>query len=331
MNEAIHIFMGSMNIVGKSGVGKAVLHQKEHLAHQGINANAKGFFGSDIIHFNTVFPDSLIAAFVARLIGKKVIYYGHTTMEDFKNSFKGSNLVAPLFKQWIRLCYKQAHVIITPTEYSKSLLDSYNLKRPVVALSNGIDLDYWGRDNNDRAHFRAKYNISQDAKVVVSVGHYIERKGIIEFVELAKAMPDVEFYWFGYTNLALVPSQIADAIKSAPENLKFPGYITSEELREAYHGSDAFCFMSHEETEGIVVLEALASGTPTIVRDIGVYDGWLFDGKNALKCNDNHEFKSALEHVLTSDCKSLTEGGLATARERSYDAIGAKLLTIYNM
>ena len=331
MIKAIHIFMGSMNIVGKSGVGKAILHQKEHLAHQGIISNEKGFFGSDIIHFNTVFPDSLVAAVVARILGKKVIYYGHTTMEDFKNSFKGSNLVAPLFKQWIRLCYKQAHVIITPTEYSKSLLDSYNLKRPVVALSNGIDLEFWAADNRDSEHFREKYNISQNKKVVVSVGHYIERKGIIEFVELARSMPDVEFYWFGYTNLALVPSKIANAIKSAPKNLKFPGYITSDELREAYHGSNAFCFMSHEETEGIVVLEALASGTPTVVRDIGVYDGWLFNGKNAIKCNSNDEFKTALEHVLGSDCSRLVKGGLETARKRSYEAIGAKLLTFYNI
>ncbi len=51
-----------------------------------------------VVHMNTVFPDSVIAAFIAKMQKKKVIYYGHSTMEDFKNSFIGSNLAAPIFK-----------------------------------------------------------------------------------------------------------------------------------------------------------------------------------------------------------------------------------------
>ena len=50
-----------------------------------------------VVHMNTVFPDSVIAAFIAKMQKKKVIYYGHSTMEDFKNSFIGSNLAAPIF------------------------------------------------------------------------------------------------------------------------------------------------------------------------------------------------------------------------------------------
>lgn len=46
-----------------------------------------------------------------------------------------------------------------------------------------------------------------------------------------------------------------------------------------------FCFMSHEETEGIVVLEALACCIPVLVRDIPVYEDWLADGKNVLRWN----------------------------------------------
>ena len=75
-----------------------------------------------IVHINTVFPDSLLAALAARLSGKKVVYYAHSTMEDFRRSFPGSNWFAPLFKRWIRLCYQMEDIIITPTDYSRNFL-----------------------------------------------------------------------------------------------------------------------------------------------------------------------------------------------------------------
>ena len=75
------------------------------------------------------------------------------------------------------------------------------------------------------------------------------------------------------------------ALENAPENVEFPGFVDRERLREAYCGADVFAFMSHEETEGIVVLEALACGIPTLLRDIPVYDGWLTHGENVYKAS----------------------------------------------
>ena len=54
--------------------------------------------------------------------------------------------------------------------------------------------------------------------------------------------------------------------------------------------ADAFFFPSYEETEGIVVLEALSSYQQVILRDIPVYEGWLIHGKNCYKGKDNDEF-----------------------------------------
>lgn len=102
---------------------------------------------ADIVQINTVLPDSPLVAQRARRQGKKVVYYGHSTMEDFKNSFIGSNLVAPLFKKWIRHCYRQGDVVITPTEYSRKLLMSYGLHRKVYSLTNGVDTDFSTKQN----------------------------------------------------------------------------------------------------------------------------------------------------------------------------------------
>lgn len=90
--------------------------------------------------------------------------------------------------------------------------------------------------------------------VVISVGHMvghmIERKGIIDYIELARRMPDVRFFWFGHTPAAVMTEDVQAAIKNAPSNLEFPGFVNQEQLCEAYCGADVFAFLSKEETEG---------------------------------------------------------------------------------
>ena len=81
----------------------------------------------DVIHINTVFPKSFFLALKSKRLGIPVIYHAHSTKEDFRNSYIGSNLFAELFRRWITLCYNLGDIIITPSEYSKHLLESYNI------------------------------------------------------------------------------------------------------------------------------------------------------------------------------------------------------------
>ncbi len=259
------------------------------------------------------------------------MFYGHSTEEDFRDSFKGSNLLAPLFRRWIKFCYGRGDVIITPTPYSKQLLESYGIRRPIYALSNGVDTDFFTPSLARRKVFREKYGVGQQEKAVLSVGHYIARKGLVEFVDMARKLPDVRFFWFGYTNLDLVPHEIRKAIADAPSNLVFPGYVGREELRDAYCGCDVFAFMSHEETEGIVVLEALACGIPTVVRDIPVYRDWLTDGVSVCKAKDDWDFLRKVSGLLNGGLPSPAAGGLEVARGRSIAAMGRVLRTIYEL
>ncbi|MCQ2517924.1 MAG: glycosyltransferase [Lachnospiraceae bacterium] len=324
----IHVYEGFRKTVEKSGVGRAMEHQKMIIGEYEPDNETSDFASADIVHINTVFPDSVIAALLSKALGKTVVSYGHSTMEDFKNSFKGSDLLAPLFKRWITFCYGLGDFIITPTEYSAGLIRSYGVKKPVEALSNGIDTSFWCKDAAAGSAFRKKYNIPDDKKVVISVGHFIGRKGIKEFVSLARKFPETEFIWFGYTNLSLVPSDIKEAVKGAPENVLFAGYVSKEELKGAYNGSDVFLFMSHEETEGIVVLEALSCGIETLVRDIPVYEGWLKDGCEVLKCNDD-TFESTLRDVLLGKRKSAPGEGRKLALSRGYSKIGSEMNDFY--
>lgn len=136
-----YIYEGGFGIVAKSGVGSAIKHQKNMLKQADIE-EAKSWKEADIVHINTVFPDSVLAACLAKMQGKKVVYYGHSTMEDFRNSFIGSNRFAPLFKKWICFCYGLGDIVITPTEYSKGLLKSYGIQKKIYAVSNGVDTEF---------------------------------------------------------------------------------------------------------------------------------------------------------------------------------------------
>ena len=326
----IYIYTGGERIVGKSGVGQAIRHQEESLTRCGVPVTDRWTADAAVIHINTVLPDAVLAAIGARLRGRRVVWYGHSTMEDFRKSFRGSDVLAPLFRRWITFCYQLGDVVITPTAYSRRLLESYGLRRPVYSLSNGVDTAFFRPDPALRSAFRARYGLGEAERVVISVGHTIARKGLPEFLDLARRMPETRFLWFGWTDPRLLPREISEAMAAAPANVSFPGYVDRERLREAYCGADVFAFLSHEETEGIVVLEALSCGIPTVVRDIPVYDGWLRDGETVYKASNLDGFQQRVAGILDHTLPDLTAAGRELAERRSLEAVGQALQEIYH-
>lgn len=325
------LYTGDQKIVTKSGVGEAVRHQKKLLELLEWEETEDKKDDYDAVHINTIFPGSLLMSLRARQQGRKVVYYAHSTMEDFRNSFMGANLAAPLFKKWITFCYNTGDIIITPTDYSKQLLESenYRIRKPVFSLSNGIDTEFWKPDPAAGRRFREKYGISEKKKVAISVGHYIDRKGILDFIEMGRRMPQTEFYWFGYTNLYLIPGKIRRAICHAPANVHFPGYVNRDELRDAYCGSDVFLFLTKEETEGIVLLEALACEIPVVLRDIPIYSEWLWNGVDVYKGRNMDEFLDITDKILSDKVQNLTLQGRKTAAERDFAKVAVRLKRIY--
>ena len=325
----VYIYRGGLRLVGRSGVGQAIFHQQDMLRRARIGITHHWMQRAAAVHINTVLPDSVLAALVAKLLGRKVIYYGHSTMEDFRGSFKGSDRLAPLFRRWIRFCYGLGDVVLTPTEYSRRLLEGYGLKPPVYSISNGVDTTFFSPDPARRTAFRSRWGLRRGEQAVISVGHTIARKGLPEFLELAQRLPEVRFFWFGWTDPCLVPQNVRESMAHAPENVRFPGFVDRERLREAYCGADAFVFMSHEETEGIVVLEALACGIPTVVRDIPVYEEWLEDGENIYKASSTDEFQQKVIGILQGTLPDLAVAGRRVAEERSLSAVGERLREVY--
>lgn len=314
--------------VKESGVGKAIDHQKKALDLAGVSYTLDPNDDYDICHINTVFPKSASFAKMAKKAGKKIVYHAHSTKEDFENSFILSNELAPLFKKRLIYCYKKGDLILTPTEYSKNILQSYEIGKEIKVVSNGIDLDFWKEKTEDRKNFYQRYGLDKNKKSIISVGLFIERKGILDFVDLAKRLPQYEFIWFGELNLALVPEKIKKAVQTDLKNLHFAGYVDQELLREAYSGSDLYIFPTFEETEGIVLLEALSTKADIIIRDIEIYKD-LIDGKEIYKAKNLEEFYKKIKLFLEGKLPSLKNEAYKIAQEKSIENVGKKLKKYY--
>ena len=325
----VYLYSGLQKLIEKSGVGRAIYHQTYALKSNNIKI-VNNLNDADVIHINTVFPKSYIIAKRAKKKNIKVVYHAHSTKEDFKNSYIGSNLFDGLFGKWIKICYSTADIIVTPTPYSKRLLLSYGIKNRIEVISNGINTEYYDRDKVEKGKFRKRYGYSENDKIIMSVGLTIGRKGVIEFVELAKRMPEYKFVWFGETNLNTVPKKVRDAVRMSLPNLFFAGYADRDSLREAYADCDLFLFPSKEETEGIVVLEALAMKIPVLLRNIPVYDEWLEENKDVYKAYTTNDFEIKTKMILEGRFKSLVEQGHKVAEDRSLDKVGEKLIKVYN-
>ncbi|MCM1499761.1 MAG: glycosyltransferase [Clostridium sp.] len=325
----IYIYSEHQSWIEHSGVGRAVYHQRNAISGTEGMELTEQKEDADIIHINTVFPGSVHMALWAHGHGKSVIFHAHSTAKDFRNSFIGSNAMAELFGKWIRFCYQLGDVIVTPSAYARKLLLAQGVKKPVFVMSNGIDLEYYHKEADDRERFREKYGFTKTDKVVMSAGLWIRRKGILDFIEMAKRLPDYQFIWFGDANLWSIPKEIRDGVRCKLPNLHFAGYVGKEELRKAYAGSDLFWFPSYEETEGIVVLEALAMRIPVLVRDIPVYQGWLAGGKEAYTFGNQEQAGSLIAAILEERTEDLTEAGYRVAAKRSMGQTGRKLQEIY--
>lgn len=322
------LYFENSDKISKSGIGKALEHQKKALASAGVEYTTDPDDDYDILHINTIFFKSDEIIRQARKKGAAVIYHAHSTEEDFRNSFVFTNTISKAFGKYICNLYGKADYVITPTPYSKSLVEKCGV--PVEAVSNGIDLNRFKKDPESEKAFREYFKLKPEDKVVISAGLWIKRKGILDFIETARLLPDVKFLWFGSANLMAIPTEIRNAIlKDHPDNVIFPGYMTGDVYRGAYSGADMFFFPSLEETEGIVVLEALACKQAVLLRDIPVYGGWMKDGYNCWKGKTNEEFASIIRKELNGELLDLSENGYKTAEERSIENVGKKLREIY--
>lgn len=316
-------------MTSNSGLGKAIKHQMKALESANVEYTTNLKDDYDIIHINFYGPRSYHLAKKAHRKGKKVVYHAHSTEEDFRSGFIFCKQLAPLFKRWLIKCYSLGDVIVTPTPYSKRLLEGYGIKKKIYAISNGIELDLFKKDEAAGERFRKEYNYKKEDKVIIGIGLYITRKGIVDFVELAKRMPEYKFIWFGYSPLAAATEDVRKAVNTKLDNLVFAGYVKQQVIKDAMNGCDVYLFPTYEETEGIPIIEACACKTTAIIRDIPIFEEMLEDGKNVYKAKTVDEFEKKIRGVITGNLQKVGERAYKVAEERDIKKVGEQLKKVY--
>lgn len=325
----ICVYFEAEKLIQTSGIGRALLHQKRALESVGLSYTLDPNDEYDLLHINTIGPASMAVLSKAKKQNKTIIYHAHSTEEDFKNSYVLSNQIAPFFKRHLISLYRQADAIVTPTPYAKSLIENYGIELPIYPLSNGVDLSRYHYDEDKHKAFRKYFHLKEDQKVIIGVGLYLHRKGVHDFIEVAKHFPEVKFIWFGHSSSISIPSSLRLVMDNHPANVILPGYVKGPIIEGAYMSSDLFFFPSYEETEGIVVLEALAARCPVMVRDIGVYEDWLEHNVSCYKGKENTDFIQMIEAYYKNELNLTLDEGYKIAEERSLDKIGIALKAIY--
>lgn len=324
------LYFQDQDRIKKSGIGRALRHQIKALTLNGVEYTLDPDDDFDLAHINTYFGKSQRVLKKIRKKGKPIIVHGHSTFEDFAESFRAWKLIRPYYNHCLKKMYSQADLIISPTEYSAGLIRHYPfVKCPVLSLSNGIDLEEYCSKDTDIQAFREHFHLTKEDRVVIGIGWFFHRKGFEDFIETARRMPQIKFIWFGHQPKWQTQSRILRAIRHRPENVILPGYIDGAIIKGALNSANLLFFPSFEETEGIVVLEAMASHLPVLVRDIGVYADWLKDGVDCHKGKNLDDFEHLIKEILTTDQETIVNCAYLEVSSKQLATIGGHLKEIY--
>jgi len=323
------LYLEAKWLVAQSGIGSALKQQALCLSKVGVKTTEDPGDDYDILHLNTIGPYSFYLAQKAKAQGKKVIMHAHTLMEDTKNSFTLTNQAAGVLREYLSFYYSQADAVFCPSEYAKKLLETeYGIKNPVYALSNGYKDNKFKFSKEARKKYREKYEFNDFT--CFGIGHVFVRKGVPTFVRMARKFKS-PFVWYGrvYPEWLVSSSQIRDALDNPPKNMRFLGYV--DDILAAYCSGDLFFFPTNAETQGIVILEAMACERPVLIRDIPVFDDWLTHGKDCLKAKNEKELHDYII-TLKEDEKlraKLVRNGKKTIKAHTLDNVGKNFKKAY--
>lgn len=311
----------------KGGIKSSIRQQREALDREGIDYTTEPSDSHDVLHLNVVGPFSMRRLLKANRDGTPIVYHVHSTVEDFRDSFRFSNLLAPLFDRYTRFLYSRADHLLPVSAHTERLLEEKGIAVPKTVVNNGFSrrrLD--GFEELDGV--RERYDIDDTA--VVNLAMVFQRKGVGDFVKTAEELPDVDFRWFGERMNGLVTSRSTNRwVRRAPDNVAFTDYV--DDVREAFAAGDIFFFPSYEEHQPIALIEAQYCGMPIVVRDIPQYEGWLEHGTHCLKGSSVEEFAALIER-LRGDPElraALGENARELAEQHTIDRIGSQLHDVY--
>lgn len=296
--EKIRINMlSSADKVDGQGVGSAYLEQVK-LIQEGasdrfeVSINGSGDY--DIQHIHTVDPQNYL-----KMKGSKAasVCYVHFLPDTLDGSIELPKVIFKIFKKYVIELYKSADYLIVVNPIFMDALERYGIKREkMVYIPNYVSkADFYPQSDDAVKQLRKQYGIAADAFVVIGVGQVQTRKGVLDFIDVAKRMSDITFVWCGGFSFGRITDgyeELKKVVDNPPDNVKFLGIIPREQMNDIYNIADVLFMPSYNELFPMSILEAVNLHKPLVLRDLSLYEDILFHDYFA--GGDNDAFCSLL-------------------------------------
>lgn len=293
--------------------------------------------GCDLIHVQTPFVAHYAGLAAARKLGLPVLATYHTLFEEYVQHYAPFLPGGWLRRQSRRLSRRQCNqldAVIVPSTAMQRRLEDYGVETPLHVLPTGIPLARFSL--GDRRAFRYRHGILSTRPVALFVGRVAHEKNIGFLLEaLLQARhtrPDLLLLIAG-EGPAEDDLRREVARLGLHDAVQFIGYLDrARELPDCYAAADAFVFASRTETQGLVLLEAMAAGLPVVaLAEMGTVD-ILAPGQGAVVPVDDPEvFGRALADLINQPSRVRDLAGQARAYAATWSdaAMAGRLAALY--
>jgi glycosyltransferase involved in cell wall biosynthesis len=293
--------------------------------------------GFDLVHVHTPFIAHYAGLALAARLRLPVVESYHTFFEQYLDKY------VPLVPgAWMRLAARrfstsqceEVDALAVPSQAMLAVLRGYGIATPAEVVPTGIELRQFSQ--GDGARFRARHGIAPERPLLVHVGRLAFEKNV-EFllrmmVKVKQGCPDVLLAIAGEGPARAMLEKLARKLGLA-EQVRFVGYLARDgSLEDCYRAGDVFVFSSRTETQGLVLLEAMALGTPVVSTAVMGSAEVLVQGEGCLIAEeDESPFAEQVLRLLTDQAlrARLSEKAVAYARNWSAPALAERMLAFY--
>jgi len=223
----------------------------------------------DLVHIHTPFIAHYAAARFARRYDLPLVATYHTFFEDYLHHYVPilpRRIGRFLARHFTRSQCDDVAALISPSAPMREALLAYGVDTPIEVLPTGLPAGSYIR--GDGARFRQRFSLPAHRPLLLYVGRVAYEKNIDfllrMFVKLRALRPDAMFVIAGEGPARESLVKLARSL-GVENEVRFIGYLDrASELPDCYAAGDAFVFASRTETQGLVLLEAMAQGTPVV-------------------------------------------------------------------
>lgn len=299
-------------------------------------------FQPDVIHLQTAETIAIAVMHYVRKNNTPLVTTGHAYPDNVTGQFKFlkpvKKPVDAAVRAYMASFLKHSEYATMPTEMAINDLVPKNRKHfkvSVEALSNGVDISAFN-PGKPKAEIVKKYAIDLKRPRVLYVGRVDPEKSVEEVVEaftiVAKKVPEAEFLIVG-DGIAKPGLEKLVAENNLSDKVRFLGRVMPPELQEIYKTGTLFATASKTETQGIVLIEAAATGLPLVAVDAGAVRELCQNKKNGILCKPDNvaQMARAMVKILTN--KALQEkygaGSIEVAKKHDINHTLSRFEEIY--